>query len=234
MRRGVPTESKAIAHVRQRGVLLVFPINNRLEPPSLWSEFFPKTPMVWDWNEDGDMRVGEMWQLMKRLSQTGNVVYSKWYQGRATFFSRELFTAMLAFQRRRSDPRRGLSGGAKTALEVLENNSPLSTRELKKATDLQGREHETEYNRAMKELFSRLLIVGFGEFEDGAFPSLAVGATELLFSDLWTRAEDMRLSEAESVIECFMPQGSHFRRYFRRHSGGAGRDETAIVTTPDY
>ena len=101
-------------------------------------------------------------------------------------------------------------------MEILENNSPLSTRELKKATDLQGRAHETEYNRAMKELFSRLLIVGFGEFEDGAFPSLAVGATELLFSDLWTQAEDMGTSEAESAIERFMPQGSHFRRYFGR------------------
>jgi hypothetical protein len=157
-----------------------------------------------------------MWQLMKRLSQTGDVVYSKWYQGRATFFSRELFTAMLAFRRRHSDPRRGLSPGAKTTMEALENNSPLSTKELKKATDLQGRAHETEYNRAMKELFSKLLIVGFGEFEDGAFPSLAVGATELLFSDLWTRAEDMRPPEAESVIERFLPQGSHFRRYFGR------------------
>ena len=172
--------------------------------------------MVWDWNEDGDARVAGMWQLMKRLSQSGDVVYSKWYQGRATFFSRELFTSMLAIQRRRSDLRRGLSGGAKAVIELLENNSPFSTKELKKATDLQGREHETEYNRAMKELFSRLLIVGFGEFEDGAFPSLAVGATELLFSDLWTKAEDMRPSEAESVIERFMPKGSQFRRYFAR------------------
>jgi len=213
MHRNVPTQSKAIERIRQRGALLVFPINNRPEPASLWSEFLPKTPMVWDWNEDGDARVAGMWQLMKRLSQTGDVVYSKWYQGRATFFSRELFTAMLAMQRRRSDLRRGLSSAAKSVIEVLENNSPLSTRELKKATDLQGREHETEYNRAMKELFSRLLIVGFGEVEDGAFPSLAVGATELLFSDLWTQAEDMRASEAESVIGRFMPKGSHFNRY---------------------
>jgi hypothetical protein len=195
---------------------LVYPINNRPEPRSLWSEFFPKTPMVWDWNEDGDARVAGMWQLMKRLSQTGDVVYSKWYQGRATFFSRELFTAMLAVQRRRSDLRLQLSGGAKTVMEVLQNNSPLSTKELKKLADLQGREHEAQYNRAMKELFSILLIVGFGEVEDGAFPSLAVGATELLFSDLWTRAEDMRLPEAQSVIDRFMPERSHFKRYLDR------------------
>ncbi len=216
MRGYVPTESKAIARIRERGVLLVYPINNRPEPRSLWSEFFPKTPMVWDWNEDSDQRVAGIWQLMKRLSQTGDVVYAKWYQGRATFFSRKLFTAMLAVLRRSQNPRRVLSGGSKIVMEVLENNSPISTKELKRAADLQGRAHETEYNRAMKELFSRLLIVGFGEFEDGAFPSLAVGATELLFSDLWLQAEEMRPSDADSVIESFMPAGSHFRRYFDR------------------
>jgi hypothetical protein len=216
MRQDVPTETKAIARIRQRGALLVFPIHNRPEPASLWSEFFPKTPMVWDWNEDGDARVAGMWQLMKRLSQTGTVVYSKWYQGRATFFSRELFTVMLALQRRRSNLRRQLSVEATTVMQVLENNSPLSTKELKRVTGLQGCAHEAEYNRALKELFSKLLIVGFGEFDDGAFPSLAVGATELLFSDLWTRADDIRTSDAESLIERFMPEGSHFRRYFSR------------------
>jgi len=74
----LPTPSKAIARIRDRGALLVFPINNRPEPRSLWSEFFPKSEMVWDWNEDGDDRVAGMWQLMKRLSAGGKVVYSKW------------------------------------------------------------------------------------------------------------------------------------------------------------
>ena len=209
--------SSAVARIRDRGVLLDFPINNREEPKSLWSEFYPKTTMVWDWNEDGDMRVANMWQLMKRLSDSGNVVYSKWYQGRATFFSRKLFTAMLAVRRRISDPRRGISGAAKTLMEILENNSPLSTKELKRAADLQGRTNEAAYSRAMKDLFSRLLIVGFGEVEDGAFPSLAVGATELLFSDLWAESDDMRHAEAENLIDRFMPPDSKFRHFFDRN-----------------
>ena len=207
---------KAVDRIRERGVLLVFPINNREEPRSLWSEFFPGTKMVWDWNEEGDTRVAEMWQLMKLLSDSSEVVYSKWYQGRATFFSRELFASMLVIRRRTFDPRRGLSNTAKTLLEVLENNSPLSTKELKRATDLQGRLNETVYSRAMKELFSRFLIVGFGEVEDGAFPSAAVGATELLFSDLWSQAEEMPHAKAAAMVERFMPSDSHFGRYFAR------------------
>src|SRR5205814_1706486 len=119
--------------------------------------FFPNTRMVWDWNEDADGRISGMWGLMKRLSERRGVVYSKWYQGRATFFSRELFESMLCMRCFRSDPRRSLSRTARTLLEVLENNSPLSTRTLKELTDLQGKHHEAEYARAMKDLFSRLL-----------------------------------------------------------------------------
>jgi hypothetical protein len=37
----------------------------------------------------------------------------------------------------------------------------------------------------MKALWARLLIVGTGEVADGAFPSLAVSATEMMFEDLW-------------------------------------------------
>ena len=212
----VPTIAKAVDRIRERGVLLVFSINNREEPRSLWSEFFPATKMVWDWNEDADRRVAEMWQLMKLLSDSSEVVYSKWYQGRATFFSRELFAAMLAGRRRTFDPRRGLSNTAETLLEVLDNNSPLSTKELKRATDLEGRINETVYSRAMKELFSRFLVVGFGEVEDAAFPSAAVGATERLFSDLWFEAEEMPQAKAAAMVERFMPGDSHFGRYFAR------------------
>jgi len=208
--------ANAVTRIAENGVLLVFPINNRELPRSLWFEFFPNSPMVWEWNEDSDGRVSDMWTLMKRLSDCREVVYSKWYQGRATFFSRELFTAMFSLRRFREDARRSLSETAAALLEVLENNSPLSTRTLKELTDLQGRLHEAAYSRAMKELFTRFLIVGFGEVDDGAFPSLAVGASELLFDDLWRDAERLSAKKASATIDSLMPQSSHFRRFFEK------------------
>jgi len=210
--------SDAVKRINDRGVLLVFPINNRPLPHSLWSEFYPKTRMVWDWNDDAAGPVHDMWGLMKQLSDCREVVYSKWYQGRATFFSRELFVAILCMRRRQYDARRRLSSTARILFEVLENNSPLSTRKLKILTDLQGRLHEAEYSRAMKDLFSCLLIVGFGEVDDGAFPSLAVGATELLYDDLWSQAAAMSIRKARATLDRFMPPTSHFRRYFDRTS----------------
>jgi len=208
--------SSAITSIRQHGALLVFPINNQEQPHSLWAEFFPTSRMVWDWNEDSDHRVGDMWQLMKRLSDCREVVYSKWYQGRATFFSHEVFAAMISATVAHQTPRQQLSETARVLFEVLENNSPLSTRKLKEFADLQGRENEAAYNRGMKELFARLLIVGFGEVEDGAFPSLAVGATELLFEDLWRDGAKMSAAKAKTTLERFLPAGSHFRRHFER------------------
>src|SRR5436190_5698598 len=213
------TTSAAISHINAQGALLVFPINNREQPNSLWAEFFPKTRMVWEWNEDSDYKVADMWQLMKTLSDCREVVYSKWYQGRATFFSRELFVALLCLARTARIPRHELSETGRILHEVLENNSPLSTKELKALADLRGKANEAAYSRGMKELFTRLLIVGFGEVEDGAFPSLAVGATELLYEDLWREGSDMSLRKAQTVIDRLMPEASHFRKFLEKTAG---------------
>ena len=51
--------------------------------------------------------------------------------------------------------------------------------------ELGGPAGERVYKKALDELWARLLILGGGEVDDGAFPSLAIGATDLLFEDLW-------------------------------------------------
>jgi hypothetical protein len=203
---------KSIQHINKNGVLLVFPIKNAKEPDSIWQRLHPKKEMNWAWDTGGDNKVFEMWSRMKKLSDCKDVVYSKWYQGRATFFSKELFTAMLTMARR-SDRFSPMTREARMILRQLEMNSPLSTKEIKKLTHLQGKFYEGAYNKAMKELFQRLLIVGFGEVDDGAFPSLAVGATELIYEKLWLQANDMSDKDAMKTIEHYMPAGSKFRNF---------------------
>lgn len=208
---------KAVEHVQKRGVLLVFPVNNRKEPDSLWSRFYPRSEMRWEWDSGGDDRVGKLWMLMKELSTDTRVVYSKWYQGRATFLSREIFPAVVRVFLDADLP--PLSGTAGEILEVLEMDSPLSTKQLKKAVDLQGKFNEPTYSKAMKELFTRGLVVGFGEVDDGAFPSLAVGATKTLYEELWAEAEDMSMKEAWARLDRVMPKGSVLRRFLDRALG---------------
>jgi len=129
--------------------------------------------------------VARLWHLREELARSEDVVYAKWFRGRATFFARPVFRGMLASLAREADLRAGLSRGAAALLELLEDNSPQSTKELRANAELQGRANEAAYTRALKELWSRLLVVGVGEVEDGAFPSLNMSATRLRFEDLW-------------------------------------------------
>ncbi|MEK6556524.1 MAG: hypothetical protein AABZ31_14845, partial [Bdellovibrionota bacterium] len=206
---------KSIEQIDEAGALLVFPIKNAKEPDSLWRRLHPKSQMRWEWDSGGDNKVANMWYRMKKLSDCKEVVYSKWYQGRATFFSRELFTALLTLARR-SEKFPPLSREAHMILRQLEMNSPLSTKEIKKLTHLQGKFYEGAYNKAMKELFQRFLIVGFGEVDDGAFPSLAVGATESLYEKLWLQSNDMSEKDAMKIVNKFMPKDSKMRNVLEK------------------
>src|SRR5687768_456182 len=108
----------AVAKVNKRGMLLVFPINNRKEPASLWGEFYQKTEMRWEWDEEGDSRVAELWHLRERLSKSGKVVYTKWYRGRATLISRELFPALLKVLDTVRSGERGLTFQARDVIDL--------------------------------------------------------------------------------------------------------------------
>lgn len=152
--------------------------------------------MRWEWDSDGDNRVANLWILREELSRSRKVVYSKWFHGRATFFSRSVFKALLRMKGQ--DP--VLSRQAQEILHLLQEDSPLSTKEIKAATDLRGRSLESVYTNAMKELWSQFQIVGFGEKDDGAFPSLLAGATSVIFEDLWMEAQTLSLLEAEKTI----------------------------------
>lgn len=212
------SKKSAIQKINKNGVLLVFPIKNKKEPNSLWQEFFPKKAMKWDWNESAanHNRIADMWRLMKDLSDKREVVYSKWYQGRATFFSKDLFTALLSSQKESLQSPESLSPTAQQILDILESDSPLSTKELKKAAELQGRDNEPAYTKAMKQLFNRLFIIAYGEVDDGAFPSLAVGSTKNLYEDLWQDAQTMPAKQAAVIIEKYMPTNSLFKKYLNR------------------
>jgi hypothetical protein len=223
------TLKNAVEAVNRAHALLVYPLDNRPEPASLWSSFYPKSEMRWEWDQEGDDRVADLWRLRENLSRSGKVVYAKWFRGRATFFSREVFVDLLAAYGTSRNPARALGFGedAKRILETLEMDSPLSTKQLKAATDLRGKLYERAYERAMKSLWNRLAIVGFGEIDDGAFPSLAVGATKNLFEDLWQESREVDPATARDRVADRLGETSLFYRHFLKTLGcdspGVGR-----------
>lgn len=207
---------RAIEAINEKGILLVFPIENRKDIPSLWSEFYPRTKMRWEWDESHDDRVSKLWRLREELSLSNEVIYAKWFRGRATFFSKKVFGALLNLMNPEHQPQMSLSQDAKRVLDTLEMDSPLSTKILKRSTDLQGKFNEAAYTRATKELWARMLIVAYGEVDEGAFPSLAIGATRVLFEDLYRNARSMRAEDAFAILRDQTPPQSPFLQFFQK------------------
>ena len=193
------TISRAVAGIEKYGILLVYPIDNRKEPASLWSAFYTDE-MRWEWNEDSDDRVSHLWHIRTELSTSREVVYVKWFRGRATFFSKEIFTALLAYFETAKLDTHALKTESQLILEVLDMDSPQSTKQIKLATDLRGKLFERTYEKSMKILFEKLWIVGFGEVDDGAFPSLAVGSSKALFEDLWENSQKISKTQAHGIL----------------------------------
>ncbi len=204
-------QKKAIQAINRDGIILVFPIDNRKDPHSLWFELHPKTKMRWEWDDEGDAKVADLWHLKTQMSTTREVVYTKWFRNRATYFSRELFTACLCLSLKNPVT---LPRESKQILEALQMDSPLSTKQIKEAAELQGKLLESLFNKSMKKLWDPFLIVAFGEFEDSSFPSLAVGATQTIFENLWQDAHAMKQKDAQNLVDKKMPQGGLWRKYW--------------------
>ena len=212
----IPNKKSAISFINQHGALLAYPVKNKDNVPSIWKCFFPKTPMRWEWSEDGDDRVALIWHLRAELSNSNKVVYTKWFSGRATFISFKLFTALLKHVSSLENPLKNLSPEALNVYRVLEDDSPLPTKILRLESSLEGKSNEGKFNKAQRELWARLLIVGYGEVEEGGFPSLAVGASKLLFEELWDNSLLMSESEQNAIIDKFLPEGSAFHSHYTK------------------
>lgn len=214
--------ASAIDAIDEKKILLVFSIKNKLEVPSLWSHFYPRSEMKWEWNDDGDSRVADLWHLREKISSSGKAVYAKWYQGRATLISKDIFPSLLRvlnpFERLNDEEfyQWNLNSEAQEMLRRLEDNSPLSTKALKELTGLKGKDFEPNYHFALNQIWRRLLIVGCGEVDDGAFPSLAMGATKILFEEEWVAAQSLTGPQACLNIESAIGRSSPFFKYAER------------------
>lgn len=209
-----PSLARAITHIQKAGILLLYPLKNQPEIPSLWNAFFPKVQMHWDWSEQGEDRIAELWHLRTDLSTSRKVVYTKWFRNRGTFFSLELFQALVSFVSSRKAADLSLGIDAQTILSVVNDDSPLATKTLKQLCEMPGRLEQSRFERAMKELWLRFLIVGYGEVDEGGYPSLAVGSSRLLFEDQWDASLKMTRQEREECIAKYFDRVPAFRKQY--------------------
>ena len=58
--------------------------------------------------------------------------------------------------------------------------------------------------------------MGYGEIDDGAFPSLAMGATRILFEDLWDEAQSRNPAEATAHVRAAFAASPKLLRHFEQ------------------
>jgi hypothetical protein len=204
--------SQAISAIEKNGILLVFPIKNRKDYNSLWKELYPRSEMKWEWNEDSDNRVAKLWHLREELSKSREVVYSKWLNGRATFFSIPLFKAL--YRLSRGWKPKNWTRESSLALECLRMDSPMSTKQLKISTELQGKYFERTYEKALKPLWQHFDIVAFGEIEDSSFPSLGICATQSIFEDIVKEANELSFEEAQETFNSYVSSNGPIDKFW--------------------
>lgn len=214
MSKKVSDKEKALSAINKNGILLVFPIKNKNDYNSIWKELYPKSEMKWEWDENGDDRVAKLWHLREELSSSKQVIYSKWLTGRATFFSIPVFKALYRISRDWK-PNNWIKESSQI-LECLRMDSPMSTKQLKEATELQGKFFERVYEKAMKPLWQHFDIVAVGEIQDSSFPSLAIAATESFFEDLVLEAKEMSLKEAQETLKEYIPESSLIEKFWNK------------------
>ncbi len=190
----------AVSAIDSAGWLLVFPLpeGGKVKALSLWQALFPRSKMRWEWDDSADSRVVQLWHLRREIAESQKIIYSKWYRDRATVFSIPCFRALY---RVLEPARQVLSPDAREILELLDYESPLSTKQLRRGVELQGKDNEKRFHAATRELWRSLAMVGIGEIDDGAFPSLAHAATHAVFEDEVARASRLSLAEAWGQLD---------------------------------
>jgi hypothetical protein len=207
---------KAVAAINEHHVQLVYPIQNAREPRSLWHSLHPRSVMKWDWSEHADPRIVDLWHLKDDLCHGRDVVYAKWFRGRATFFSREIFVPMLGLLGTTRSEAARHDVHARRIHEELLDNSPQTPKLVRQAADLSESDKRGDYERGVKLLWEQLLIVGTGEVDEGQFPALAMGATRHIFEDLWDAASSIDPRDAEERCRKLLPADSPFSKFFHR------------------
>lgn len=208
--------ARAVKAINKHHILLVYPIKNAPEPQSLWSILHQGVEMHWDWSEHADRRIEKMWHLKDELCEHRDVVYAKWFRGRATFFSKEIFPAFLRVLGTTQFDEVLQSRDGDAIYQQLLDNSPQTPSMLKEAVEMESEHNRARFDKAMNVLWKRLFIVGTGEVDEGQFPALAAGATRHMFEDLWDEAEEMTLADAQDLIAKNLSPDSLFLKFLQR------------------
>jgi hypothetical protein len=155
-------EDRAVELIRRMGLAYLFG-GVDADLPSLHTELTGREHIA-DWDEE----TGKVWLLRGRLAQLGEAWYGEWLRRKGTFVAVALLPAALRWLGTPADEQGGValagaaSPEARSLFEALLVEGPLSSVELRRATDLTGAERTATFSRALTALRRRMLITTYG------------------------------------------------------------------------
>ena len=219
--RRVKSEDQALNFIGEVGFCTAFTAG--LEVPCLREAIVGQREPPLPHHIQSDYAIGMTWRLKDVLTAKRAVYYGKVIAGRPAFIAQQLLPAFLRLRAERVSysamfRRGGLSLCAKLVMDALRRRPVAATRELRAATGYSRPSRRAEFDRAMKELQEKFLVLKVEERYD---PFSYIWSTlEHQWRDALIQARGLRRTDAACEI---------VRRYFLIAGYGTPRSVARLL-----
>jgi hypothetical protein len=172
-RRAVRSKAGALSFVNEVGFCFAFTADDA-ELPCLWHAACGERSPVMPVHTHHDPAIGFVWEMKNVLPAERKIYYGKLLRKRPVMVSLEFLPYFYVLSHRtgvrgeaaKEHTKGNLSAAARDIMEALEDSSPQTTKGLKLATGLHGKQSRIIFDRAIAELQEKMFLVKVAELDD--------------------------------------------------------------------
>lgn len=204
------SKEQAVAYVNERGFIHFWPIKG-ITLPALWTAVAGDRPVADEHGDSGHVT----WGWKDELLSARRWYYGKVLRRKATIISLDVAPAFYALSENYGEPELDylsqykagqLTHEAKTIYEVLLQNGPLDTPELRRQARMTARSSDAPFNRAIEFLQSDFKILPVGVAEVGRWKyAFIYECVHRWYPELPERARSLRQRDARiRLVELYL------------------------------
>lgn len=204
------TREQAISYVNERKFVYFWPIKD-ITMPSLWTAVAGDRPVADEHNDSGHVT----WGWKDELLPARKWYYAKVLRKKATIISLDVAPAFYALSENYGEPELDyldqykagqLTHDAKTVYEVLLQNGPMDTPELRRQARMTARTSDSPFNRAIEFLQADFKVLPVGVAEVGRWKyAFIYECVHRWYPDLPERARPIRQADARvKLVEKYL------------------------------
>ena len=203
-------KEQAVKYVNERGFIYFWPIKD-ITLPSLWAAVAGDRPVADEHDDPGHVT----WGWKDELLPARRWYYGKVLRRKATIISLDVAPAFYALSENYGEPELDyldqykagqLTHDAKTVYEVLLQNGPLDTPEIRRQARMTARTSDAPFNRAIEFLQADFKVLPVGVAEVGRWKyAFIYECVHRWYPDLLERARAIRQNDARiKLLELYL------------------------------